>query len=161
MYYCENRLGEKDYLQGGKRGSYNLMKLQEKIMSDDFDDTDTFKLHRSSDPLTSAIGAHIVNTAQLKKIVYEMVKEAGRHGITPKEAEVKYERMTGKRVRGGTISGRPKDLETEGLIFYLEDKRDRSRVMRTKEWEGKLELYGDEVIDKRSNKNVDVQLTII
>ena len=69
--------------------------------------------------------------------------------------------MTGRRVTGGTISGRPKDLETEGLIFYLGDKRDRSRVMRTKEWEGKLELYGDEVIDKRSNKNVDVQLTII
>jgi len=130
-------------------------------MSDDFDDTDTFKLYRSSDPVTSAIGAHIVNTAQLKKIVYEMVKEAGRNGITPKEAEVNYERITGKRVTGGTISGRPKDLETEGLIFYLGDKRDRSRVMRTKEWEGKLELYGDEVIDKRSNKNVDVQLTII
>tara|TARA_R100000808_G_scaffold24974_1_gene60060 strand:- start:4240 stop:4608 length:369 start_codon:yes stop_codon:yes gene_type:complete len=107
---------------------------------DDFDTTDPFKLYRSDDPETSAIGAHIVNSAHLKQIVYAMVKESGMRGLTPKEAEVAYEKLLGRRVTGGTISGRPKNLEEDGLIFYLGDKRDNSRVMRVKDWDGKLFL---------------------
>ena len=44
------------------------------------------------------------------------------------------------------MSARPNDLEKKGLIFYLGDRRGRSRVMRVKEWEGKLKLDGEKVV---------------
>ena len=116
-------------------------------MSDDYDgffeDADPHTLARITDPDTSKEAAYAVLTGKLQKIAYNYILASGANGMTIRELEDKYGR--GRNVRGGSMSARPNDLEKKGLIFYLGDRRGKSRVMRTKEWEGKLKFDGVKV----------------
>ena len=101
---------------------------------DDFENADPHTLARTTDPDTSKEAAYAALTGKLQKIAYTYILEL----------EDKYGR--GRNVRGGSMSARPNDLEKKGLIFYLGDRRGRSRVMRVKEWQGKLKLDGEKVV---------------
>ena len=111
---------------------------------DDFENADPHTLARTTDPDTSKEAAYAALTGKLQKIAYTYILALGPNGMTIRELEDKYGR--GRNVRGGSMSARPNDLEKKGLIFYLGDRRGRSRVMRVKEWEGKLKLDGEKVV---------------
>jgi anaerobic selenocysteine-containing dehydrogenase len=111
---------------------------------DDFENADPHTLARTTDPDTSKEAAYSALTGKLQKIAYNYILASGANGMTIRELEDKYGR--GRNVRGGSMSARPNDLEKKGLIFYLGDRRGRSRVMRVKEWEGKLKLDGEKVV---------------
>jgi hypothetical protein len=79
---------------------------------------------RTTDPETSKAAAKKVNSSSDRDELLSAVRKSGESGLTLKEyCEARGYQMSSK-------SSRCKELETAGLIFYLGDKRDGSRIMR-------------------------------
>ena len=101
----------------------------------DFENCEAFKLFRNTDPSTSKEAAFLIDTKQIGRFVYQVVKDAGIDGITIPEMQRKHAST------GGTLSSRPNELEKAGKIFYAGDKRtpfnqggSEGRVMRAAEY---------------------------
>jgi len=90
-----------------------------------FENTDPHKMVRTTDPETSRAAARKVQSGELKKFVFARIAETKMVGITMAEVA---ERNPQHSIN--TVSPRGKPLEEEGLIFYMGDRRDGSRIMR-------------------------------
>jgi len=97
-------------------------------MDDLFDDTEPNKLSRTSDPETSKEAAQIAPTGKMRTFVYDLIIKSGAGGITIKEMTRAY-----PDIQSSSITSRPNELEKDELIFYLGDRRDGSRIIRSKD----------------------------
>ena len=93
-----------------------------------FSDTRAYKLHRTDAPETSIDAAEEVSSGKMLALVYSEVVKAGDRGITTKEIRAIYPHLP-----YSSITARPAQLESDGKIYYLGDKRDKCRVIRLKE----------------------------
>jgi hypothetical protein len=95
-----------------------------------FSETPKHKLVRKEAPTTSKDSAELISSKarHLLKLVYDEINSSGGAGITTKEIRAKYPELA-----YSSITARPKTLEEEGLIYYVDgDVRERCRVMRIK-----------------------------
>lgn len=90
-----------------------------------FDKINPYNLFRKEDPATSKQAALKLNVSKKRAFVLGLVQDAGAHGITIKEMTRAHLDMP-----TSSISSRPNELEKLGLIFYLGDKREGSRIIR-------------------------------
>jgi hypothetical protein len=106
-------------------------------MRDLFDDTPPHEIARTADPQTSKDAAQIAPTGRMRTFVLDMIKEAGKKGITIKEMT-----RANPDVQSSSITSRPNELEKMGLVFILGDKRDGSRIIRDKKWDNGFRVCG-------------------
>jgi hypothetical protein len=104
---------------------------------DMFAPDDPHKLARTDAPATSKASANKVDTAKLKELVFEQVKAQGENGLTAKELVA-----ANPDHHYSSLTARPASLEQEGRIFYLGDKRDGSRIMRSVECDRGFRVCG-------------------
>ena len=90
-----------------------------------FDDLSPYKLHRKNDPQTSKEAAYSVPLAKTRAFVFNLITEAGEAGVTIREMTKRF-----PEISPSSITSRPNELEKLGLIFYVGDKRNGSRVIR-------------------------------
>ena len=90
-----------------------------------FDDLSPYKLHRKNDPQTSKEAAYSVPLAKTRAFVFDLITEAGEAGVTIREMTKRF-----PEISPSSITSRPNELEKLGLIFYVGDKRNGSRVIR-------------------------------
>tara|TARA_R110000823_G_scaffold163874_1_gene296101 strand:- start:169 stop:471 length:303 start_codon:yes stop_codon:yes gene_type:complete len=93
-----------------------------------FNDTPVYKLSRTDDPETSRDAAGEVSSGKMLALVYSEVVKAGDNGITTKEIRTIHPHLP-----YSSITARPTQLEADGKIYYLGDRRERCRVIRATE----------------------------
>lgn len=82
---------------------------------------------RATDPSTSKDAARKVSSGNDRRDLLDAVRDTKDAGLTLKEY------CTERGFQMSSKSSRCKELENEGLIFYLGDRRDGARIMRAVE----------------------------
>jgi hypothetical protein len=87
-------------------------------MPDETFGTEPHKLHRTNDPITSAIAAESVDTNKYEKLVYDFIRAAGVQGVIQDDILRAYPDLP-----YSTLTARPSALIDKGLVVRLNEVR--------------------------------------